>query len=592
MFVLVFSLFFGILQTFHGQAFTAQSNIIQQNNMRVRNLNTDRNYSTIQEAIDAPETLDGHEIFVASGIYYEHVTVDKSLFLIGEERSSTIIDGNGKDKVVYVTADNVEVRNFTIRNGTFGLWLHNSQNSKIINNTLQKGAYGIRVYNSRNSKITGNNVQGYTFFGVEIKSSGNSTLRDNIIADNKYNFGVNGDSLLDFLNNIDTSNTVNGNPIYYLNNQQNIRIDSFTFRDIGYLGIINSSNVQVENLNVQDNIEGILFAFTTNSTISNVRAESNWNGIYVAHSTDILASGNIANSNFDYGIKFFNSSRSIAGDNNVDRNGWAGIGLFRSPNSTVEGNEASFNTYDLHIVYTNNSVIARNNALVKPGSYSIALYYSHNNHIYHNTFANSLLYKETRNKTQYTPRNNWDNGLEGNFWTLNRGVDTDQDGISDHPYIVGENNVDNHPLMGKFSEFTVTLEEKTYSINIISNSTISQFQFSFAEGRVSFIASGENGTIGFSRITVSHAFLQGLHGGNLSFLINGEEPVLRRKWTNDTHTFFYFSYVNSVLESVISPWLVVGLVVIFVVGSLVAFWVLRRKVRMFRRDSDERVQLG
>jgi len=95
-----------------------QSNTIKRASRSVRNLNTGESYSTIQEAIDAPETLDGHEIYVASGVYYEQVTVNKSLSLISENRSTTIIDGEGKGTVTRITADNVEVRDFTIRNGT------------------------------------------------------------------------------------------------------------------------------------------------------------------------------------------------------------------------------------------------------------------------------------------------------------------------------------------------------------------------------------------------------------------------------------------------------------------------------------------
>jgi len=270
------------------------------------------------------------------------------------------------------------------------------------------------------------------------------------MVENKYNFGVKGDSLSDFINDIDVSNTVNGKPIHYLINQHNITIDAFTFQEIGYLSLVNSTNIKVKNLNVQNNVQGILFAFTMNSTINNVNAKNNWNGIYVAHSSNISVSGNNANSNFDYGIKFFYSSRSIARGNNVDNNGWAGIGLFGSPNSTVDGNEANFNTYNLHIVYTNNSVIARNNALtVRLGGYSIAVYYSHNNVIYHNTFASSLIHVETRNGTRFTPRNSWDNGLEGNYWSLYRGVDANQDGIGDTPHMVGEGNIDNYPLMAR-----------------------------------------------------------------------------------------------------------------------------------------------
>ncbi len=447
--MLAFSLLFSVLLAFSFErSCKGQINAVQQNNFQVRNLDTGKNYSAIQEAINAPETLDGHEIFVASGIYFEHVIVSKSLSLIGEDRDTTIIDGNGTGIVVYVTADNVEVRNFTIRNGTFGLWLDNSSNSKIIGNTLQYGSYGIRLYYSRNSEVTGNNVDGYTQFGVVIEASGNSTLRNNRLVENEYNFGVNGNSLFDFINDIDDSNTVNGKPIHYLINQHNITIDASTFQEIGYLGLVNSTNIKVKNLNVQNNKQGILFAFTIDSSISNVNAKNNWNGIYVAHSSNISVSGNNANNNFDYGIKFFNSPRSIASGNNVDNNGWAGIGLFGSFNSTVDGNEANFNYYNLHIVYTNNSVIAGNNALaVKPNGYSIAVYYSHNNLIYHNTFATTLLYVETRNGTPFTPRNSWDNGLEGNYWSDYTGEDADGDGIGDTPYVVGENNVDNYPLM-------------------------------------------------------------------------------------------------------------------------------------------------
>jgi len=552
-------------------------NIVAKLSSRVHNLNTGQSYSTIQEAINAPETQDGNEIFVVSGTYYESITVNKSLSIVGEDRSSTIIDGNGAIKVVYVTADNVEIRNFTVQNGTFGLWLENSHNSRIIDNTFQDGSYGIRIRHSKGTYVVGNNVRKFIFFGVELDSSGNTTLRNNEIADNRYNFGVNGASLFDFMNNIDTSNIVNGKPVRYLINWRNASIDSATFQDLGYLALINSSNIRVRDLDVQNNMQGVLFAFTVNSMVVNVNAKSNWNGIYVTHSRNTTVSGNNANGNFDYGIKFFNSSRSVARNNNVDRNGWAGIGVFGSPNSTIDGNKASFNTYNLHVVYTNNSVITRNIALNKPGGYSIAVYYSHNNSIYHNTFENSLLFVETRNGTRFTPSNSWDNGLEGNYWTSYRGVDVDRNAIGDKPYLVGENNIDNFPLLGNYSDFIVTKGERTYSVSIISNSTISQFQFNSEDEKVSFTATDFSKTRGFSRVAVPNELIQALTHGNLTFSINGEQIAPQRKWADNTNTYWYFSYVNTVPESVINPWYVVAAVSFILVVIVLVFIVLKKK---------------
>jgi len=158
------------------------------------------------------------------------------------------------------------------------------------------------------------------------------------------------------------------------------------------------------------------------------------------------------------------------------------------------------------------------------------------------------------------------------------GVDANQDGIGDTPYEIGEDNVDNYPLMGEFSDFTVTLGEKNYSITIISNSTISQFSFSPVDERISFMAAEENGTMGFLRITVPNTLLQNLHGGNLNFSVNGEQPVLRRKWTDEKFTYLYFSDVNDVAKSALGPWRIVAIASALIVFVLV-FLFLKKKAK-------------
>ena len=49
-------------------------------------------FLTIQEAIS--NAVEGDIIFVETGIYYEHVVVNKTVSILGEDVDTTIIDGN------------------------------------------------------------------------------------------------------------------------------------------------------------------------------------------------------------------------------------------------------------------------------------------------------------------------------------------------------------------------------------------------------------------------------------------------------------------------------------------------------------------
>ena len=82
--------------------------------------NVPQEFSSI--AIDY--SIDGDSIFVSSCIYYENINFNgKNISLIGEDRESTIIDGNQNGRVVEIYESGiVSLVNFTIRNGNHPGW--------------------------------------------------------------------------------------------------------------------------------------------------------------------------------------------------------------------------------------------------------------------------------------------------------------------------------------------------------------------------------------------------------------------------------------------------------------------------------------
>jgi parallel beta-helix repeat protein len=287
------------------------------NGDHVHNLDTGLNYTTIQAAIDANETSDGHTIFVEEGIYLEHVFVGKKLTLIGENRSKTIIDGNGTGVVVELGTD-VNVTNFTIRNGEYGVKIssydltpvyrgNTINNTKIVDNLygaiLMRGCanntivnniivnntlFGIHLWHAGNNTIINNTVvnnrHGIDFYG----NSNNNILRNNNMTDNTYNFGlILREETRNFLfatpskpgivNDVDPSNTVNGKPIYYIVNRSNEQVPS----DAGYIWLNNCTNIKVNGCNLSNNLQGILLLFSNNASITNNNIANNVYGTYV-----------------------------------------------------------------------------------------------------------------------------------------------------------------------------------------------------------------------------------------------------------------------------------------------------------------------
>jgi parallel beta-helix repeat protein len=81
----------------------------------VINLDTSEIFLTIQDAINDYCTSDGDHIFVKSGQYNEHICIDKSLVVQGEDIEDTSIEGSDHGTVVKIVEDAVTLTGFTVK---------------------------------------------------------------------------------------------------------------------------------------------------------------------------------------------------------------------------------------------------------------------------------------------------------------------------------------------------------------------------------------------------------------------------------------------------------------------------------------------
>lgn len=158
------------------------------------------NHSSIQRALlIAP--IDSI-VFVYNGTYYENLIIEKSIQLIGEDKNTTIIDGNESSFVVTLTADHITISGFTITNSQkkfpfAGIYVTSDFNT-VSDTILTDNYYGMQLgYLASSNLIVNNSIFSNRQCGIYFNHASNNRLINNVVS----NHPVNGFGLYEFSNN-------------------------------------------------------------------------------------------------------------------------------------------------------------------------------------------------------------------------------------------------------------------------------------------------------------------------------------------------------------------------------------------------------
>jgi len=155
-----------------------------------RTITVPDDYPTIQEAIN--NANEGDTVFVRNGTYYEHLNVNKTIELLGENRNATIIDGSSTGTVVLLRRDNITIQNFTIRNSgsagvDSGIWVYHSvNNSKIVGNLVTNCCWAIRAENGAFNSTICDNIAERSYCGILLLVASNCRISSNILSRNNF----------------------------------------------------------------------------------------------------------------------------------------------------------------------------------------------------------------------------------------------------------------------------------------------------------------------------------------------------------------------------------------------------------------------
>lgn len=269
----------------------------------VRNVDSDLRYEKIQDAVNAPETLNGHTIVVGAGTFCENVIVNKAILLLGESREKTIIDGKAAGDTINVVTSGVSISNMTIVNSgsiypDSGVFLSMTSGAVITrcNISCNRG-HGVFVMWCTNTSIVNNLIEYNSEPGIRVDGMAAQALIANNTIEHNQPDGI------------------------FLYSAQNVQIENNTISNNKQCGITPQGG-------------------STNITIRhNLIWNNGWHGIFFIGGNDSLVETNILNKNGFSGIDFIDSSsHNTVRGNKIESND-CGIHFYESSDNSIYHND-------------------------------------------------------------------------------------------------------------------------------------------------------------------------------------------------------------------------------------------------------------
>ncbi|WP_292347281.1 MULTISPECIES: protein kinase [unclassified Methanoregula] len=190
-------------------------------------------FVSIQEAVEWASA--GDVIFVESGTYFETITLNKKIALVGIDsgRGLPVIDAARKGNGVDIRVDNCTVEHFVIQNGSLFAGIRAGSSDNILRkNTIRDFSQGILLDSSKGSLVTGNNITQNGRAGIALESSNSNDIEYNSVSKNTIGITLDEYSLS---NRISRNNFINNqNVISKSATSRWVSQDTFSYTYLGH----------------------------------------------------------------------------------------------------------------------------------------------------------------------------------------------------------------------------------------------------------------------------------------------------------------------------------------------------------------------